>query len=153
MSSQEEGVYLLDYVEEQNDIYFEVLEKNEVVNLEILNEVADISFENSHENSFQIYFKDRFDSMQEELVFGQPYHDKQVIEYFEICHDFYDPVVVYMDKFFRWSSWLYVCNKGRIFHHNLLLFCSYVLISIKHEEEAKLLDKFLNWLHWKSEFA
>ena len=27
ISSQEEGVYLLDYVEEQNDIYFEVLEK------------------------------------------------------------------------------------------------------------------------------
>ena len=32
ISSQEEGVYLLDYVEEQNDISFEVLEKNEVLN-------------------------------------------------------------------------------------------------------------------------
>ena len=35
--SQEEGVYLLDYIEEQNDISFGVLGKNEVVNSEILN--------------------------------------------------------------------------------------------------------------------
>ena len=76
ISSQEEGVYLLDYVEEQNDISFEVLEKNEVVNSEILNEVADISFENSHDNSFQSSCEDQFDSMQEELLFGQPCHDK-----------------------------------------------------------------------------
>ena len=76
ISSQEEGVYLLDYVEEQNDTLFEVLEKNEVVNSEILNEVADISFENSHENSFQSSFKGWFDSMQEELLFGKPCHDK-----------------------------------------------------------------------------
>ena len=54
---------MLDYVEEENDIYFEVLEKNEVVILEILNEVVDISFENIHENSFQISFKYQFDNM------------------------------------------------------------------------------------------
>ena len=87
--------------------------------------------------------------MQEELLFGQPCHDKQVIEYFEICHVFYDPVAEYMDKFFRWSNWLYVCSKEQIFH----LFCSYVLILIKHEEEMELLDKLLDWLHWKSDFA
>ena len=76
-----------------------------------------------------------------------------MIEYFEICHAFYDRVAGYMDKFFRWDSWLCVFNKGQHFHHNLFPFCSYVLISIKNEEEAKLLDKLLDWLHWKSEFA
>ena len=73
-----------------------------------------------------------------------------VIKYFEICHVFYDPVAEYMDKFFKWGSWLCVCSKGQFFHHNLLPLCSYVLILIKHEEETKLLDKLLDWLHWKS---
>ena len=91
--------------------------------------------------------------MQEDLLFGQPYHDKQVIEYFEICHAFYDPVAEYMDRFFRWGRWLCVCSKGHTFHHNLFPFCSCVLIPIKHEEEIKLLDKLLDWLHWKSGLA
>ena len=121
---RQEGIFLLNLVEEQNAIPLEVLENNGVVNIEISNEVADISLKDNHENSFQSYSKDLFDSMQEELLFGQPCHDKQVIEYFEICHVFYDPVTEYMDNYFRWSSWLYVCSKGQIFHHNLLLFCS-----------------------------
>ena len=111
---------------------------------------------NNHENSFQNSFKDQFQSMEEELLSGHPCHDKQVIEYFEICHVFYDLVAEYMDTFFRWISWLNFCSKGQNFHHNLLLFCSYVLIPIKHEEEMELLDKFLDWLHWlhwKLDFA
>ena len=91
--------------------------------------------------------------MQEDLIFGQPCHDKQVIEYFEICHAFYDPVAEYMDKFSKWGSFLYVCIKEQIFHHKILLLCSYVLISIKHDEEAKLLDKLLDWINWKLDFA
>ena len=47
------NMYLLNPVEKQNDIPLEALEKNGVVKSEILNEVVDISFENSHENSFQ----------------------------------------------------------------------------------------------------
>ena len=125
----------LNLVEEQNDIPLEVLEKNGVVNVEILNEVADISLKINHENSFQSYFKYRFDSTQEELLFGQPYQDKHVIEYFEFCHSFYDPVAEYMDRFFIWGSWLCVYSKGQTFHHNIFPFSSYVLISIKHEEE------------------
>ena len=85
-----------------------MLEKNGVVNLEILNEVADISFKNNHENFFQSYFKDWFDSVQEELLFGNPSNGKQMTEYIEGCHAFYDPVTEYMDKFFRWGSWLCV---------------------------------------------
>ena len=42
----QEDIFLLNLVEEQNDIPLEVLEKNGVVNLEMLNEVADISFKN-----------------------------------------------------------------------------------------------------------
>ena len=38
----QEDIFLLNIVEEQNDIPLEVLEKNGVVNVEILNEVADI---------------------------------------------------------------------------------------------------------------
>ena len=85
--------------------------------------------------------------MQEELPFGQPCHDKQVIEYVEICHAFYGSVAKYMDKFFRWGSWLCICSKGQTYHHNLLLLCSYFLIPIKHERESNLLDKLLDWLH------
>ena len=59
-----------------------MFEKNRVVNVEILNEVADISLKNNHDNSFQNSFKDQFQSMQEELLFGQPCHDKTVIDYF-----------------------------------------------------------------------
>ena len=73
---------MLNLVEEQNDIPLEVLENNGVVNVEISNEVADISLKNNHDNSFQKSFKDWFQTMQEELLFGQPYHEKHVIEYF-----------------------------------------------------------------------
>ena len=144
---------MLDSIWEKNDISDEAYKEGEVLNSEILNEVVDISLKNNHENSFQSSCKDQFDSMQGELLFGQPCHDKKVIEYFEIWHVFYDPVVEYMDKFFRWGSWLYVCRKEQIFHHNLLLLCSYVLISIKHDEEMELLKKLLDWLNWKSEFT
>ena len=91
--------------------------------------------------------------MQEELLFGHPFNGKQMIEYFEICQNFYDPVAEYMDKFFRWGSWVCVCSKGQIFHHNLLSLCAYVLILIKHEEEAELLEKLLDWFQWKSYFT
>ena len=42
--------------------------------------------------------------MQEELLFGHPFNGKQMIEYFEICHAFYDPLAEYMDNFFKWYS-------------------------------------------------
>ena len=91
--------------------------------------------------------------MQGEFHFQQLSNGKKRTEYVESCLAFYDPVAEYMDKFFRWGSWLCVCNKGQFFHHNLFPLCSYVLILIKHEEEAKLLDKLLAWIHWKSEFT
>ena len=107
----QEDIFLLNLFEEQNDIPLEVLENNTVVNIEISNEVVDISLKNNHENSFESSSKDRFDSMQDELLFGQPCHDKQVIEYVEDCHAFYDPVAEYMEFFSRWGNWLCICKK------------------------------------------
>ena len=63
-------MYLPNRIKKQNDIPLEVLEKNGVVKSEILNEVVDISFENSNDNSFKISCEDQFDSVQEELLFG-----------------------------------------------------------------------------------
>ena len=48
---------MLDYIEEHNDISFETLEKNEVVNSENFNEVVDVSFENCHEHTLQGSFE------------------------------------------------------------------------------------------------
>ena len=63
---------MLDFIGEKNDISAKAYKEGEVFNSEILNEVVDISFENSHESSFQSYFEDKFDSMQTELLFGHP---------------------------------------------------------------------------------
>ena len=92
-----------------------MLEKNGVVN--ILNEVVDISLKNNHENSFQISFKDHSDSMQEELLFGQPSNGTKMTEYVEGCHDFYDPLTEYVDRFFNWGGWLCSHQKDQI-HYN-----------------------------------
>ena len=53
----QEDIFLLNLVEEKNDIPLEVLEKNGVVNVEILNEVADISLKNNHEIPFKALLK------------------------------------------------------------------------------------------------
>ena len=60
----QEKIILLD---EQNDMYFEKHNKNEVVNAEILNQVVDIPFENSHEHSLHGSFEDQSDKVLEEL--------------------------------------------------------------------------------------
>ena len=65
----QENMFLLNPIEKQNDILLEVLEKYGVVKSVMLNEIVDISFENSHDNSFQSSYEDQFDSMQEELLF------------------------------------------------------------------------------------
>ena len=72
ISSQEEGLCLLDSIGEKNDISAEAYKEGEVLNSEILNEMVDISFENSHESCFQSSFEDQFDSMQGELHFRHP---------------------------------------------------------------------------------
>ena len=72
--------------------------------------------------------------MQEELHFEKPCHDKQVIDYFEICHASYDPVVKYMERLFSQNGWLCFCQKYHIFYHNSLSLWVLILILIKHDE-------------------
>ena len=42
---------MLDSIKEHNDISFEILERNQVLNSDILDEEVDISFENCQEHS------------------------------------------------------------------------------------------------------
>ena len=44
----QEEIYLLDPIEEKDDISADTHKRNQVINSEILNEVIDISFENCH---------------------------------------------------------------------------------------------------------
>ena len=49
---------LLDSVGEKNDIFAEAYKEGKVLNSEILNEIVSISFEISHDSSFQSSFED-----------------------------------------------------------------------------------------------
>ena len=146
-------VCLLDSTKEHNDISFEKLEKNEVVNATILNQVVDVSFENCNERSFRGSFEKQFGRVLEKLQLEQPCHGKQIIECVESFHVFYDPVVEYMDKFFSWGNDLFFHQNDKFRYHNLLPLNSYVLISLKHDEKVYLLDQLLDWIHWKSNFT
>ena len=42
----------------------------------------------------------------------QPSHGKQMIEFFEGCHVFYDPIAEYMKRLFSQEGRLCVCNSG-----------------------------------------
>ena len=87
---------MLDYVEEKDDLHAEAYEEGEVLDLEVLNEMVDISFENSHGNPFQISFKYQPDSSPEEGYFRQLSHDEKRTEYVGGCRAFYDPIAEYM---------------------------------------------------------
>ena len=71
-------VYLLDHVEEQSAISFEMHEKSDVVKSEILNEYVDVLVEDCHEHSCQGSFKKQFDNLQRELLLKQLSHGKQM---------------------------------------------------------------------------
>ena len=49
---------LLDSMEKHNDIFFETLVRNRVLNSKILDEEVDVSFSNYHEHIFQDSFED-----------------------------------------------------------------------------------------------
>ena len=48
----------LDFIEEHNDISFETLGRDQVLNSKILDEEVDVSFSNYHEHIFQDSFED-----------------------------------------------------------------------------------------------
>ena len=88
---------MLNHVEEHSGISFEMHENNEVVKSEILNEFVDFLVEDCHDHSSQEYFEKQLDNLQRELLFEQLSHVKQMAEFFEGCHVFYDPVEEYME--------------------------------------------------------
>ena len=153
ISSLEGGWCVPDSAGGKNDISAEAYKEGKVLNSENLNEIVDISFEISHDSSFQSSFEDQFDNMLEELHFGQLSFGRQRRVYVESCHFFYDLVAEYMERLGNSNDWLYLYCKDQLLCYNLLPLCLSSLILIKHEEETKLLDKLLDWLHWKSEFT
>ena len=84
-------------LKKQNDASFEIHEKNQVINSEILNEVVDVLFKNCHEHIRQGYFEKQFDMVLDKLQLEKPCHGKQMTDYFEVFHVAYDPVADYMD--------------------------------------------------------
>ena len=94
----QEDIILLDSIEKQNDISFETLEKNEVVNAEILNQVVDISFKNCYDHTLYGFSEDQFDRVLDKLPLEQPGHGKKMTEYFEGCHDACNLVADSMEK-------------------------------------------------------
>ena len=91
--------------------------------------------------------------MLEELHFGQLSYGRQKTEYVESCHVFYDPVEEYMDGMGNSNYWLYLYYKDQFLYYNAFPLCLSSLFLIKHEGEIELLDKLLDWLHWKSAFT
>ena len=99
-----------------------------------MNEVIDVSFENYGENSLHGSFEDKFDRVLEELHFGQYDYGKQMIEKYEGCRVFYDPMTEYVENIYSGNGGLCVCSKYQIPHHNLFPLSPSCLI--KHDEEA-----------------
>ena len=63
----QEEIYLLDPIEQMNDVFVEAYKEYEVLKSEILDEVVDVSPGNCHEFSLHGYFEDQFDSVQGNL--------------------------------------------------------------------------------------
>ena len=78
---------------------FETHKENQVVNSDILNEVVDIPFKSCHEHTLYVFSENQYDSLQVNLQFEKTCHNKQITEFFEGCHVFYDLVAIYMEIF------------------------------------------------------
>ena len=91
ISSHKEGLCWLDSGGKKNNISVEACKEGEALNSEIWNGTVDILFEIRLEISFQSFVGDQFDSMLEELHFGQFSFGRKRTE------NFYDPVAEYMD--------------------------------------------------------
>ena len=56
-------------MKKHNDIFFEALVKNQVLNSEILDEEVDVSFENCQEHSLHGFLEEHFGKVLEEFHF------------------------------------------------------------------------------------
>ena len=82
-------------MEKHNDIFFETLVRNQVLNYDILDEEVDVSFANCQEHSLHGFLEELFDSVQVEIQFEKPCHERYITKYIASCHD---PVEEYMEK-------------------------------------------------------
>ena len=71
-------IYLLDPIEEMNDVSAEAYKEYEVLKSGILDEVVDSSPRNCHVFSLHGSFEYQFDSVQGNLQLGQPSHGKKM---------------------------------------------------------------------------
>ena len=83
----------------------------------------------------------------------QPSHGKQMIEFFEVFHVFYDPMEEYMEKLGSGNGLLYLYCKDQFLYYNLVPLSLSSLFFIKHEEKVGLWNHLLDWIHWKPEFT
>ena len=127
---------MLDHVEEQSGISFEMHENNEVVKSENLDEVVDVSPGNCHEFSLHSSYEYQFDNVQGNLQLGQLSHGKIMTEFLESCHVFYDPVVEYMENLGNGNGWLYLYYKDQFLYYNFLPLSLSSMFFIKHEEKT-----------------
>ena len=81
----------------------------------MLNEFVDVSVEDCHEHSCQGSFEKK-----EELHLEQPSHGKQMIEFFEGCHVFYDLVAEYMENLCSGNGWLYFYCKYQFLYYKFV---------------------------------
>ena len=70
--------FLFDSIEEHDDIFFETLGRNQVLNSHILDEKADVSFAYCHEHIFQYSSEEKFGRVLEELQLEQPCNAKHL---------------------------------------------------------------------------
>ena len=68
-------------IKKHSDISFEILERNQVLNYEILYEEVDVSFETFQEHSLHSFLEEKFDNVQVEIQFEHPCHDKHITEF------------------------------------------------------------------------
>ena len=113
----------------------------------------DVSPRNCHMLSLHGSFEDQFDNMQGNLQLGQRSHGKQMTEFFEGCHVFYDPMVECMENLGTGNGWLYLYYKDQFVYYNFVPLGPSVLVFFKHEEKVGLWDHLLDWLRWKSNFT
>ena len=103
-----------------NDVSAEAYKEYEVLKSEILDEVVDVSPGNCHMFSLHGSFEDQFDSVQGNLQLGKPSHGKQMTEFFEGCHVFYDLVAEYMENLSSCNGWLYLYCKDQFLYYKFL---------------------------------
>ena len=93
--SCQEECFSLDCIE---DIPYEMHDRDQVLNSNILNEVVGFSFISFHAHSLQGFFEEKFDRVLVEVQCENQYHDKHITQIFEEFPRVFDPFSDYMEQ-------------------------------------------------------